>query len=52
MEVIPQLELLIWITVLLKNVENPLSNQGIASKNYVDTNAFTTTGGVVPGDIN
>ena len=30
---------------------DPLSNQDVASKNYVDTNAFTTVGGVVSGDI-
>ena len=36
---------------IVKNVANPLSNQDVASKNYVDRNAFTTAGGVVPGDI-
>ena len=30
---------------------DPLSNQDVATKNYVDTNAFTTVGGVVSGDI-
>ena len=30
---------------------DPLSNQDVATKNYVDTNAFTTAGGVVSGDI-
>ena len=30
---------------------DPLSNQDVASKNYVDTNPFTTAGGVVSGDI-
>ena len=30
---------------------DPLSNQDVANKNYVDTNAFTTSGGVVSGDI-
>ena len=33
------------------NVADPLSNQDVASKNYVDTNAFTTAGGVVSDDI-
>ena len=36
---------------IIKNVSNPLSNQDVATKNYEDTNAFTTAGGVVPGDI-
>ena len=30
---------------------DPLSNQNVAIKNYVDTNAFTTAGGFVSGDI-
>ena len=34
-----------------KNVLDPLSNQEVTTKNYVDTNAFTTAGGVVSGDI-
>ena len=29
----------------------PLSNQDVATKNYVDKNAITTAGGVVSGDI-
>ena len=28
-----------------------MSNQDVATKNYVDTHAFTTAGGVVSGDI-
>ena len=30
---------------------DPLSNQDVATKNYVDTHAITTAGGVVSGDI-
>ena len=30
---------------------NPLSNQDVATKNYVDKNAITTAGVVVYGDI-
>ena len=36
---------------IIKNVADPLSYQYVASKNYVDTNAFTTAGGVMSGDI-
>ena len=28
-----------------------MSNQDVATKNYVDTHAFTTAGGIVYGDI-
>ena len=35
----------------ITNVADALSNQDVASKNYVDTNAFTTAGSVVSGDI-
>ena len=36
---------------IIKTVAGPLSNQDAASKNYVDTNTFTTACGVVSGDI-
>ena len=36
---------------VIKNVLDPLSNQDVATNNYVDTNAFTTAGGVVSGDM-
>ena len=49
MEVIPQLELL--NSHIMKNVTDPLSNYDVATKNCVDTNAITTAGGVVSGDI-
>ena len=36
---------------IIKHVPDPLSNHDVATKNYVDTNAFTTADGVVFGDI-
>ena len=36
---------------IIRNEVDPLSNQDVATKNYVDTNAFTTACGVVSGDI-
>ena len=36
---------------IIKHVADPLSNQDVVSKNDVHTNAFTTAGGVVSGDI-
>ena len=37
---------------IIKNVADQLSNQDVATKNYVDENDITTTGGDVSGDIN
>ena len=36
---------------IIKKVMDPLSNQDVAPNNYADTNAFTTAGGGVSGDI-
>ena len=36
---------------IIKNVADQLSNHDVAINNYVDTNAFTTAGGIVSGDI-
>ena len=36
---------------IIKNISDPVLNQHVAIKNYVDIHAFTTAGGVVSGDI-
>ena len=36
---------------IIKNISVPLSNQDVATTNYVDTNAFIAAGGVVSGHI-
>ena len=36
---------------IIQDVAYQLSNKNVASKNYVDTNAFTTSGGILSGDI-
>ena len=36
---------------IIKNVADPLSNQDVASNNYVDINGITTASGVVSDDI-
>ena len=36
---------------IIKNVSDSVSNQDVATRNYVDTHAFSTAGGVVSGDI-
>ena len=36
---------------IIKNVSDPLSNQDVLTKNYIHTNAFSTAGGVVSGDV-
>ena len=36
---------------IIKNGADPLSNQDVATTNYVDKNAITTVGSAVSGDI-
>ena len=36
---------------IIKNVADPMSNQYVANQELSNTNAFTTAGGVVSGDI-
>ena len=36
---------------IIKNGSDPMWNQDVATKNYVDTHAFTTAGDVVSDDI-
>ena len=36
---------------IIKNVADQLSNEDVATKNYVDSNPFSTAGGIVFGEI-
>ena len=51
MEVISAIEAIDMNNNIIQNVADPLTNQDVASNNYIDINAFTTAGGVVSGEI-
>ena len=52
MKVIPHIGAIDMNSQIIKNVADPLTNQEVATKNYVDTKAFfTRAGGTVSGDL-